>query len=83
MPTETPEEGTEDRWGKLADELKDCRAILVTAAGPRFFCHSNPPAAAGRQQARVTDDSEVPVSMVIDQMAKGRGQDRAIRQGRR
>ena len=29
-----PEEGSEDRWEKLADELKDCRAILVTAAGP-------------------------------------------------
>jgi nitrogen fixation protein NifB len=29
-----PAEGSEDRWNKLADELKDCRAILVTAAGP-------------------------------------------------
>ncbi len=30
----TPAEGSEDRWNKLAGELKDCRAILVTAAGP-------------------------------------------------
>lgn len=31
----TPEEGSgEARWNNLADMLKDCRAILVTAAGP-------------------------------------------------
>ncbi|MBL9134405.1 MAG: nitrogenase cofactor biosynthesis protein NifB [Verrucomicrobiales bacterium] len=30
----TPTEGTPDRWNKLADLLGDCRAILVTAAGP-------------------------------------------------
>ena len=29
-----PEEGSEGRWDKLADQLQDCRAILVTAAGP-------------------------------------------------
>jgi nitrogen fixation protein NifB len=31
----TPEEGGGDnRWATLAEKLKDCRAILVTAAGP-------------------------------------------------
>ncbi len=29
-----PEGGGENRWGALGELLKDCRAILVTAAGP-------------------------------------------------
>ncbi len=31
---EMPAEGTEGRWTRLADQLHDCRAVLVTAAGP-------------------------------------------------
>jgi len=29
-----PEGGGEGRWAALGERLKDCRAILVTAAGP-------------------------------------------------
>lgn len=43
----------------------------------------NPPQVAARQTARQDDDQELSVSSVIDQMARGRGQDRAIRSSRR
>jgi nitrogen fixation protein NifB len=34
MRTAPPEGGGEDRWAALGKMLKDCRALLVTAAGP-------------------------------------------------
>ena len=34
MRTAPPEGGGEDRWAALGEKLKDCRALLVTAAGP-------------------------------------------------
>lgn len=42
----------------------------------------SPPSASARQSAGADPEREVPVSETIDQMARGRGQSRAIRQGR-
>lgn len=57
---------------KLPDSKLDKKRTIV-----------NPPQAAGRQPAQRDDDQEVPLSTQIDQMAKSRGQERAIRQSRR
>lgn len=43
----------------------------------------NPPGAASRAAPADPDDGQESVGSVIDQLAKGRGQERAIRQGRR
>ena len=43
----------------------------------------NPPQTAGRQPQAARDDVEEPMSAQIDRIAKGRGQERAYRMGRR
>lgn len=86
---EKPDTRIPDAYAAVGAQMrKDFAPMLGKSAAPltkeeRKRTIVSPPQGAGRQQGRSTDDSEVPVSTVIDQMAKGRGQDRAIRSGRR
>lgn len=86
---DAPETKIPDAYRQVASQMrKDFAPMLGRSEAPlskeqRKRTIVNPPSGAGRQPARGEDDREEPVSSQIDQIAKGRGQDRAIRQGRR
>lgn len=86
--TEFPKTKIADAYKTVGDQMrKDFAPMLARRPGAapskdvRKRSIVSPPAGAGRQPTRDAGEQEETVASVIDRMAKGRGQARAIRQG--
>lgn len=78
----------QDAYAKVAQGMRTefapmLKTVAADSKAERKRTIVVPPQSAGRQAAKPDDDQEVPMSVQIDQMAKSRGQARAIRQSRR
>ena len=88
LSQEAPDLMIVEAYRRIGDQIrKEFAPMLSQSSAPRTKEERkrtlvNVPAAAGRQRQQVDEEQEEPVGSVIDQMAKGRGRDRAVRQRR-
>lgn len=98
LKSEAPNTKIDDAYKKVGDTIRKDFAPMLTPGGGARGNGANPPpadkaarkrtlvtppSAANRQQAAADPDREVPVGETIDQIARSRGQSRAIRSSRR